>query len=76
MLGNLFKQDPAQQLIVKPILTHLFQLISKSEIFDKKAKSNYLKNNQFNESILVTSNLREAPALGAGIDAWNNYVKI
>jgi len=72
-LGNLFKMESAKDIIVNPILNNLTQLITDSNILDDKAKSHYLVNNHFNKDIITTSNLREAPALGAGIEAWNNY---
>ena len=74
-LGELFKIPSAQKIIIKPILTSLTKLIESSNCLNDEAKSHYLKDGKFNSNILVTSYLREAPALGAGIDAWINYDK-
>jgi len=73
-IGNLLKFKEAQEIIIDPILNHLSQFIQNSKTLDARAISHYLKNGNFKSEILATSNLREAPALGAGIDAWNNYV--
>ncbi len=72
-LGNVFKNKSAHSIIVEPLLNHLSELIENSVSLNDSAKSYYLTNGQFKNNIIVTSQLREAPALGAGIDAWNNY---
>jgi len=72
-LGYLFKSPSAQNVIVQPLLSKLTILIELSNCLDDIVKSHYLKDGEFNPNILTFSNLREAPALGAGIDAWINY---
>ena len=72
-LGDTIRMKTAQKIIVKPILNHLSQLIKESKTLDDAAKLHYLKNDTFNSEILTTSELREAPALGAGIDAWQSF---
>jgi hypothetical protein len=33
----------------------------------------YLTDGKFNLELIAISKLREAPAIGAGVDAWLNY---
>lgn len=73
-LGETIKMKLADEIIVKPILKHLSCFIYESDSLDDSAKSYYLKNGNIRSELFTTSELREAPALGAGIDAWNNYV--
>ncbi len=72
-LGNVFQHSIAQKYLIKPLNNNLTELISKSELLDEHAKSHYLKSGKFDNKIIIASQLREAPALGAGIDAWQNY---
>ena len=72
-LGKLFQNPLAQEYLVQPIMNNLVGLISKSEFLDEHAKSHYLKSGKFNDNIFAISQLREAPALGAGIDAFKNF---
>jgi len=72
-LGDIIKMKPAQKIIVKPILNHLSQLIKESKLLDEHAKLHYLKSCKFDNKLIITSQLREAPALGAGIDAWQSF---
>jgi hypothetical protein len=65
-LGELFKSQSGLTLLQKPVLKRLDQLIGESEILDNNAKIHYKRLNK----IIRISNLREAPALGAGIDAY------
>ncbi len=71
--GKIFQNSLAQEYIVKPLIKNLSELISKSKSLDEHAKSHYLKDGKFNNKIIIASQLREAPALGAGIDAWQNF---
>ena len=75
-LGDLFKNKVAHEIIINPLLSKLTDLLMSDNLLDEKAKSHYIKRHQFNSNILITSNLRSAPVLGAGIDAWNSYVSI
>jgi predicted NBD/HSP70 family sugar kinase len=73
-LGKLFQNPLAQEYLVQPIMNNLSELVSKSEFLDERAKTHYLQSGKFDKDIIIVSQLREAPAFGAGIDAWNNYV--
>jgi len=72
-LGNVFQTKSAQEIIIKPLIKYLSQLIKESNSLDSIAKSHYLLDDKFNKNILVASELREAPELGAGINAFKNY---
>ena len=63
----------AQKYLIEPLIKKLSELISKSEFLDEHAKSHYLKSGKFDNKIIIVSQLREAPALGAGIDAFINF---
>lgn len=65
-LGELFDSDFGEQALRSPIFKKLGALISKSDNLDIEAKKHYADLNK----IIKTSKLREAPALGAGIDAY------
>jgi hypothetical protein len=53
----------------EPFVYHLTQLINESDHIDSIAKSAYLNKKQLNQNLIQISTLRDAPALGAGIDA-------
>ncbi|MCK4903617.1 MAG: ROK family protein [Candidatus Marinimicrobia bacterium] len=72
-LGKLFQNPLAQKYLIEPLIKKLSELISKSEFLDERAKSHYLKSGKFDNKIIIVSQLREAPALGAGIDAFINF---
>ncbi len=74
-LGELFHVSKEDNLLWQPFLQRLSYLIMKSDILDNKAKEYYCPRDRFNQDILVISKLREAPALGAGIDAYLTYKK-
>ncbi len=63
-LGELFGSPAGKKTVRQPALNQLSKLIATSSLPDK-AKSHYANL----EEIIVPSRLREAPALGAGIDA-------
>lgn len=70
-LGDLFQESKTTPLLWKQIvgnLTDLFNSVTKQELLD-----HYLKNKKFNPDMIAISRLREAPAIGAGVDAWLNY---
>ncbi len=73
-LGQIFQNPLAREYLVEPLVYYLSKLVCNSKSLDKHAKSYYLKTGKFNDAILVASRLRAAPALGAGIDAWQNYL--
>jgi len=70
--GKLFQVQLAQEYLIKPLLNSLAELISISKFLDERAKAHYLKDGKFDNKIIIASQLREAPALGAGIDAYQN----
>ena len=55
-----------------PVINELSSLLSKSTCLDEKAKCHYLHGNKFNYERLILSPIREAPALGAAINAFLN----
>jgi len=71
-LGELFESPYGTTEVRKPVIKQLTELIQNSDILDEKAKLHY-KNL---DKIIVSSKLREAPAVGAGIDAYFNWKKI
>ena len=72
-LGKLFQNPLAQEYFFEPLIKKLSELIKHTEYLDENAKSHYLKSGEFDNKIIIASQLREAPALGAGIDAWQSY---
>ncbi len=71
-LGDLFESQSGYTEIRKPVIKKLNELIKKSDLLDEKAKLHYADS----DKIIVSSELREAPAIGAGIDAYFNWKKI
>ena len=65
-LGELFDYDTGANIVKKPVISQLNDLIQNSNILSETAKLHYQDLNK----IIKTSKLREAPALGAGIDAF------
>jgi len=65
-LGDLFEAESGKQVIRKPVMDKLSEMISNSDVLDAKAKQHYSNL----DKIVITSSLREAPALGAGVDAF------
>lgn len=74
-LGDLFHASQDDNLLWQPFFQKLSYLIMKSEVLNEEAKSYYCPGDIFNKKLLVISKLREAPALGAGIDAYLTYTK-
>ncbi len=68
-LGELFETDFGKQVLRNPVIEKLRALISNSDNLDAEAKEYYADLN----NLIKTSKLREAPALGAGIDAYLTY---
>ncbi len=69
-LGDLMSSETGAQILTNPLKNNLNQLIEKSVCLSQDVKAHYL-----NKNILSYSNLREAPAIGAGIDAYLSYTK-
>ncbi len=65
-LGDLFDDRIGSEMVKKPILKLVNELIQNSAVLDEPVKKHYSNL----ELIIKTSQLREAPALGAGIDAF------
>ena len=65
-LGDLFEDEAGKEIVKKPVFAKLATLIQQSEFLPENIKAHY-KNL---DSIILSSRLREAPALGAGIDAF------
>lgn len=65
-LGELFETDSGKTMLRNPVLEKLAELISNSNSLGAEAKKHYENLN----NIIKSSKLREAPALGAGIDAY------
>jgi len=70
-LGELFDSETGKKVLQKPVLEKLSSKIETSDVLDTKTKNHYKRLNQ----IVQTSKLREAPAIGAGIDAYLTFVK-
>lgn len=68
-LGTLLESSEGLGIFWEPLVYHLTQLINESNYLNSEAKSHYLKNNKLNPELIQISTLRDAPALGAGIDA-------
>ena len=73
-LGDLMSSDTGKEILTIPFINELSDLIANTEILSDEAKGYYLRNGNFNPEVLTFSQLREAPALGAGIDAHLNYI--
>ncbi len=71
-LGNLLEQSKQTDFFYRPLLAHLTNL-TESEAPDDKFHQYYSSDTGFPPEKLVTSGLRAAPAMGAGIDAWLHY---
>lgn len=69
-LGDLFRESKGDDVLWNPLLKKLSELISSSNCLDEKAKRHYLLGGNFRVELLKISDLREAPAIGAGIDAF------
>lgn len=72
-LGDLLLKSRGTKILWPQIMEGLCEMIHTTG--EKKLKEHYLKNGKFHEEIIQTSNLREAPALGAGIDALISHNK-
>jgi predicted NBD/HSP70 family sugar kinase len=68
-LGELFETDSGKTMLRNPVMEKLAGLISNSNSLGAEAKKHYENLN----NIIKSSKLREAPALGAGIDAYLTY---
>jgi hypothetical protein len=68
-LGQLYDSPAGEKVLKLPVLEALSGMLKISEVLDHQAKTHYSCIGE----LIVTSRLREAPAIGAGIDAWLTY---
>ncbi|MGE5355278.1 MAG: hypothetical protein ACM3PT_03500 [Deltaproteobacteria bacterium] len=67
-LGDLMKISKGTGVLYDQMISYLSGLVL--NLNDKTFIEHYLKNDKFDESLIFFSDLREAPAIGAGIDAY------
>ena len=72
-LGDLLDDSKQTPLLWRQIIERLSELFNKN--IEKRLKKKYLLNEIFREDFITISKLREAPAIGAGVDAWLTYNK-
>jgi predicted NBD/HSP70 family sugar kinase len=72
-LGDMLKESKNDYVLWKPFIHSLSMLIKEATIIDDSTRFHYCPNGQFSEERIVFSKLREAPALGAGIDAFLSH---
>jgi hypothetical protein len=72
-LGDLLEESRGKDVFFEPCMEFLTKFIVESPYLDAKFKNHYLKDEKFNEDLILTSKLREAPAIGAGVDAYLTY---
>jgi len=70
-LGDLMQESKKTTLLWEQIGSNLSVLIN--TLNDNKLLNHYLINGKFNMKLIAISKLREAPAIGAGVDAYLNY---
>ncbi len=68
-LGILLNNSKGMGLFWEPLIAHIARKVKDSFNLNSKVKSVYLKNGELNPDLIHVSTLRDAPALGAGIDA-------
>lgn len=72
-LGDMLKESKNDYVLWKPFIHSLSMLINEASIIDDSTRFHYCPNGQFSKERIVFSKLREAPALGAGIDAFLSH---
>lgn len=72
-LGDLLEESKGKNVFYEPFLEFLSKFIVESPYLDAKFKNHYVRDEKFREELLLTSKLREAPAIGAGVDAYLTY---
>ncbi len=73
-LGKILGFPTAKEYFVDPLINYLSELVNTNDYLYDRAKSHYIKSGKFDSKIIIASQLNEAPALGAGIDAFRNYM--
>ncbi|MEA1987039.1 MAG: hypothetical protein U9N76_06085 [Candidatus Marinimicrobia bacterium] len=71
-LGDYLEESKGKGVFWESIISELTELFLNFKMTDEKFNNHYMINNKFNEAIIQISKLREAPAIGAGIDAYLN----
>ena len=74
-LGDMLRESKNDSVLWQPFIQSLNLLICESAVLGDDAKKHYCAQDKFDENRLVFSNLREAPALGAGIDAYLKFME-
>ena len=72
-LGDYLEKSKGKGIFWESIIDELTKLILDADFTDDRFENYYLINNRFDESKIKISKLREAPAIGAGIDAYLTY---
>ena len=72
-LGELMASPGGYQVLTAPFLDALSQILRNTTGIPQSMARIYLNDDVFDKTILIFSKLRQAPALGAGIDAHLNY---
>ena len=72
-LGELMDSPDGYQVLTAPFLEALSKILRDTASIPESMARIYLKDEVFDKTILIFSKLREAPALGAGIDAYQNF---
>ena len=72
-LGDYLEESKGKRIFWESIIDELTKLILDADFTDDRFENYYLINNRFDESKIKISKLREAPAIGAGIDAYLTY---
>ena len=74
-LGDIWQFRDFDSILREPVENTLGRRLHESEI-DAEIKSSYLTNtNRLRDDLIVSSELRHAPALGAAVDAYLNWIK-
>ena len=69
-LGDLLEEAQGDAVLWKPFAGELTRLILTSRVLDQAVRDYYCPQGNLNPTLIKISKLREAPALGAGIDAY------
>ena len=72
-IGSLLKESVGDDVIWKPLIENLVSLLEGSPHLDEDVKRFYLSNGFVSSNFIVISELREAPAIGAGVDVYLHY---
>jgi len=69
-LGDLLRESKGDMVLWAPFVAELTELITASPVLERSAREHYCPGGRLDLKRIKISNLREAPALGAGIDAY------